>query len=54
MKNKTYIFFRTYGFYTLELKDDNDAIINAIFNKDTLKVEDFTGRIIWEKQTFEN
>jgi len=51
---KTYIFFRADRFYFIVLKDDSDAIINAIHNKDTLKVEDFTGRIIWEKQTFES
>jgi hypothetical protein len=54
MKNKTYIFFRADRFCFVVLKDDNDAIINAIHSKDTLKVEDMTGKIIWEKQTFEN
>jgi len=46
--NKTYLFFREDGFYPIELKDDEDAIKNAIHNKGTLRVEDLKGNIIWQ------
>ena len=43
-----YIFFRDDMFYPLELKDDNDAIVNAIINNGTTKVEDVNGRLVWK------
>jgi hypothetical protein len=45
---QTYVFFREGCFYLIELKDDRDAIKNAIYNKGTLKVENLNGDIIWE------
>lgn len=47
---KIYIFFRKEGFYPIELKNDKDAIANALNNEGTLKVEDLNGNIIWEKK----
>ena len=46
---QAYIFYREQGFYTLDLKDDNDAIANAVYNEGTLKVTDLAGRVIWQK-----
>ena len=40
---QAYIFYREQGFYTLDLKDDNDAIANAVYNEGTLKVTDLAG-----------
>lgn len=51
---KVYTFFRLEGCYSISLKDDNDAVINAIHNRGTLKVEDLNGKIIWQKQNFQN
>lgn len=47
LNKNTYLFFRSDGFYSIELKDDEDAIVNAEFNKGTLQVQDTNGRIVW-------
>lgn len=50
---KTYIFHRKEPnsglkhFYPLELKDDEDAIKNALANPGTIKVTDPEGRVIF-------
>ena len=44
---KYYIFTREEGFYTLQLKNDQDAIVNARHNPGTIKVEDLDGNLIW-------
>lgn len=46
---KEYLFFRQEGFYTLSLKDDEDAIKNALCNEGTERVQDFKGNVIWRK-----
>ena len=43
----TYIFFREEGFYTIELRDDIDAIASVLQNDGTIKVESVNGRPIW-------
>jgi len=45
-----YIFFRKDGFYPIELIDDSDACNNALCNPGTMKVEDSTGRTVWQLQ----
>jgi hypothetical protein len=46
-----YIFFRDGGhFYSLEMKDDADAMANAELNPGTTKVEDIGGRVVWRQQ----
>lgn len=47
VSNCIYLFFRADGFYSLELKDDDDAIANAECNKGTLQVQGTDGRIVW-------
>ena len=47
---KTYIFFRDETFYPIELYDDDDAIVNALCNPGTTKVEDTKGKVIWEEK----
>ena len=48
----TYVFFREEGFYPLELKNDEDAIQNALRNEGTLKVvKAIDESVIWEKPT---
>ena len=47
MKMKTYIFHRGEMWYPIELRDDNDAEINALHNKGTTKVTDIDGNVIW-------
>lgn len=48
-KNKSvYIFYRKEGWYSLELKDDKDAIDNAKCNPGTLKVTNTNFEIIWK------
>ena len=47
LNKNIYLFFRSDGFYPIELKDDEDAIVNAEFNKGTLQVQDMSGRIVW-------
>jgi hypothetical protein len=47
-KMKVYIFFRADMWYPIELKDDADAIANAAYNAGTTKVEDSSGKVIWE------
>ena len=47
VSNCTYLFFRGDGFYSIELKDDADAIANAECNNGTLQVQDINGRIVW-------
>ena len=44
---KYYIFTREDGFYTLQLKNDEDVIANARCNHGTIKVEDLDGALIW-------
>lgn len=46
---KEYMFFREYGFYSIGLLNDIDAIENAKCNPGTIRVEDIYGNIIWEK-----
>lgn len=48
-----YIFFRESGafWYPLELRDDNDARVNAELNPGTDRVEDITGRVVWTPPT---
>lgn len=43
-----YIFIREDGFYEIELKDDNDAIANALHNVGTIEVQDLQGNIIFK------
>ena len=46
----TYIFFREEGFYSLELKDDEDAIRNALHNEGTKKVvRAIDDTVIWKE-----
>lgn len=45
-----YIFFRKEGWYSIELRDDDDAKRNAEFNPGTLRVEDIHGRVVWRRQ----
>lgn len=47
---KIYLFFRKEGWYTIELKDDEDAIHNALCNPGTLRVEDLDGRVVWKEE----
>jgi hypothetical protein len=50
MYRPTYLFFRDGGFYPIELKDDEDAIKNAIVNKGTKKVMRAIDKVvIWEE-----
>jgi len=43
-----YTFHRAEGFYPIELRDDDDARVNAEFNPGTQEVRcAFTGRIVW-------
>jgi hypothetical protein len=44
----TYIFYRKNGFYSLELKNDKEAIKNAKINEGTIKVTDLNLKIIYE------
>lgn len=46
---KEYIFYRKEGFYSIVLRDDDDARENAEYNKGTVKVEDTNGNVIWPK-----
>lgn len=48
-----YVFFRAEGFYIIDLKDDNDAIVNAEINDGTLKVETPDRRLVWKKERHE-
>jgi len=43
-----YIFVRKDMFYPIMLYDDADARANAECNPGTVRVEDHTGRIVWE------
>jgi hypothetical protein len=45
---KLYLFFRAEGFYPLELKDDEDARVNARLNPGTIRVENIKGDTIWK------
>lgn len=45
-----YLFFRDKHFYTINMKDDADAVTNAECNPGTTRVEDINGRIVWERQ----
>lgn len=49
--NVPYVFFRGSMWYPIELRDDADAIANALHNPGTTKVEDAKGRIVWELPT---
>lgn len=46
---REYIFHRGKTFYIIELKNDQDAIENAWFNKGTTKVTDLNGKVIWKE-----
>jgi hypothetical protein len=48
---QTYLFFRKEGFYPVQLKDDADAIKNALHNPGTLRVENVSGETVWELTT---
>jgi len=37
-QTQVYVFFRSEGFYPLELRDDDEAIKNAVHNSGTLQV----------------
>jgi hypothetical protein len=44
-----YIFIRAEMFYPIELRDDADAVANALCNPGTLRVENgITGRTVWQ------
>jgi hypothetical protein len=45
-----YVFVREEGFYIIELRDDADAVENALCNPGTLRVENVYGRTVWEAQ----
>jgi hypothetical protein len=45
-----YLFFRKDMFYSLEMKNDDDARVNAECNPGTLRVEDISGRVVWRQQ----
>ena len=47
MAVKLYIFFRMEGWYPVELRDDEDAKVNAELNPGTLRVETIKGRTVW-------
>lgn len=51
---KKYLFFREEGFYPVDLKDDQDAIANALKNKGTIQVKNIDGKIIWRLKENEN
>lgn len=43
-----YFFFRKEGFYPIELRNDADAIHNALCNPGTIKVERaLDGEVVW-------
>jgi hypothetical protein len=48
---QTYIFFREHNgnpvFYPGQLKDDNEAVRNAVGNPGTTKVERPSGDVVW-------
>ncbi|WP_165931114.1 hypothetical protein [Stenotrophomonas sp. ATCM1_4] len=44
---KLYLFFRPEGFYPLQLSDDETAVAHAECNPGTVKVEEWTGRLVW-------
>ncbi len=47
-----YLFSRCDGFYTVLLKDDDDAVVNAKCNPGTLRVENIeTRRVVWDAIT---
>lgn len=43
-----YLFFRGNYFYTMILKDDQEAIANAECNPGTTRVENLNKKIIWK------
>ncbi len=45
---KIYLFIREETFYPIELQDDEEAKRNAEINPGTLRVETWSGEIIWE------
>lgn len=45
-----YIFFRDKLWYPIELRDDKDAIANALNNPGTTKVETPSGEIVWQPE----
>lgn len=45
---KTYLFFRTEGFYPVEYENDEDAIKGAMHNAGTIRVETASGRVVWK------
>ena len=51
---KTYIFFREHNgkpvFYPAQLRDDEQAVQNAIGNPGTTKVERVSGEVVWTAQ----
>lgn len=48
VSGSVYLFFRKNGFYPIELYDDADAIKNAEYNEGTIRVEDLSGRVVWQ------
>lgn len=45
-----YVFFREGMFYPIGLRDDADAVQNALWNPGTLRVENMiTGEVVWER-----
>lgn len=44
-----YLFFREGTFYPIEgIKDDAEVLVHVGGNPGTLKVEDITGRVVWD------
>lgn len=45
-----YVFFREGMFYPIGLRDDADAVQNALWNPGTIRVENMiTGEVVWER-----
>ena len=45
-----YVFFREGTFYPIGLRNDADAIENALWNPGTIRVENMiTGEVVWER-----
>lgn len=49
--SKIYVFFRSEGFYPLELGSDEEARANAECNPGTVRVETALGRAVWQEDT---
>jgi hypothetical protein len=48
---KPYVFFRSDGFYIVEIPEKETVEEHAILNSGTLKVEDIYGRVVWQPPT---